>query len=89
MVDINLVPVKYITGSYKYDDGYPSSYDLLWDIVSSGKKSADIDTVTGMFPDDPEMISGILSELESSGYIRTNGKKITVTKTPWDGKGDE
>ena len=81
MIDRDAIPVKYITGSYRYEPSYPAPEDLLWDIVSAGKKTVSIQAVSGELE--------TLSALESEGYIRIKNDRITVIKTPWDGTCDK
>ncbi len=38
MIDIDLVPIKYITGSYKYESTYPTKEDFMWDMLCLGKE---------------------------------------------------
>ena len=81
MIDRDAIPVKYITGSYRYEPSYPAPEDLLWEIVSAGKKTVPAD-VSGGSPE-------LLAKLESEGYIKIKNDKITVIKTPWDGTCDK
>lgn len=82
MIDVKNLPLKYITGSYKYDPVYPTTMDLLFDIANTGKKSISVDDVDWI---EDDVKSHMISELVDSGYIKLNNNKITIIKTDWDG----
>jgi len=86
MIDIDLVPIKYITGSYKYESTYPTKEDFMWDMVCLGKKSVGIDTITHI---EKDVLDSIIETLEKEKYIKTSSNKISIIKTPWDGKSDK
>jgi len=82
MINEDLVPLKYITGSYRYEKRYPTAEDLLWDIVSIEKKSVTVDYIDWI---EDEIRDQLLGKLVESKNIKVNNGKITVLKTKWDG----
>lgn len=82
MINIELVPVKYITGTYKYDKDYPTSLDLLWDIVNIGKSTIAIDKIDWI---DSEKRDELIKKLNGE-YINISGNNITIIKTDWGWK---
>lgn len=81
MIENNL-PLKYITGSYKYDPVYPTKFDLLFELVNTGKKTINIDDIDWIMSD---IRNVLLNELVESGHIKINNNKLTIVKTFWDG----
>lgn len=86
MINIELVPVKYITGTYKYDSKYPTAEDLLWDIVTIGKKTINTDSIDWV---EEEKRDKLVSILEKAGFIKNNNNKIIILKTYWDERSNE
>lgn len=82
MINIELVPVKYITGTYKYDKDYPTSIDLLWDIVNIGNPTIAVDKIDWI---DSERRDELIKKLNGE-YINISGNNITIIKTDWGWK---
>lgn len=82
MINEDLVPLKYITGSYRYEKQYPTAEDLLWDIVSIEKKSVTVDYIDWI---EPEIRDLLLDKLVENKNIKVNNGKIKILKTDWDG----
>lgn len=85
MINVEFIPVKYITGSYRYEEKYPDAQDLLWDIVSLGKKTISVESIDWIENDKKEKL---ILELLENNYIKKNNNKISVIKTDWDGRCD-
>lgn len=86
MINIELIPIKYITGTYRYDEQYPTDKDLLWDIANIGKKNISIESIDWI---EEEKKNILLAKLENENYIKTKDNKITLLKTDWDGRSNE
>lgn len=86
MIDINLIPIKYITGTYRYDESYPTADDLMWDLVAIGKKSVSLDSIDWI---ETEVLEPLLDSLAGKGYIKNANNRITILKTDWDGQCDK
>ena len=85
MISIDNLPIKYITGSYKYDKLYPTQEDLLWDMINFGKKSFNIEYIDFI---ENELRDCLLNELETKKFIKIKDNKVTILNTPWNGTRD-
>lgn len=85
MINIDNLPIKYITGSYKYDKLYPTQEDLLWDMINFGKKSFNIEYIDFI---ENELRDCLLNELETKKFIKIKDNKVTILNTPWNGTHD-
>lgn len=83
MINQDLIPVRYITGTYRYADNYPTPEDLMWDIVSFGKKTVSADSIDWI---EEEKKEEILECLQKAGFISIENNKINILKTYWDGR---
>lgn len=80
-IDINNLPLKYITGSYRYDKTYPSGMDFLYDLVQTGKGGIKLDSVDWVGRD---TVLRLCESLSNDGYVEVKNGKIIVLKTPWN-----
>lgn len=86
MINIELVPIKYITGTYRYAKMYPTEKDLLWDIANIGKKNISIESIDWI---EEEKKDDLLAKLENENYIKIKDNKIALLKTDWDGRSNQ
>lgn len=82
MINVDKLPLKYITESYRLNNDYPTPLDLLYDISKTGK-TQDITAFAECY-DDAETVKNKLTELEELGYVKTTNNKVKLVKTPWD-----
>lgn len=80
-INIDNLPLKYITGSYRYDKNYPSDMDFLYDLVQTGKGGIKLDSVDWVGRDTALRLCESLSD---DGYVEVRNGKIIVIKTPWN-----
>ena len=80
-IDIDNLPLKYITGSYRYDRTYPSDMDFLYDLVQTGKGGVKLDSIDWIGRD---TALRLCESLCNDGFAEIRNGKINVIKTPWD-----
>lgn len=80
-ISIDNLPLKYITGSYRYDRTYPSGMDFLYDLVQTGKSGIKLDTIDWVGRD---TATRLCESLLNDGYVEVKNGKIIVLKTPWN-----
>jgi len=81
MINIDNLPLKYLTGSYRFDKDYPSETDFLYDLVQTGKRCVRLDSIDFVGKD---TAVSLCESLSNEGFVDFDGSKITVLKTPWD-----
>lgn len=81
MINIDNLPLKYLTGSYRFDKDYPSETDFLYDLVQTGKRCVRLDSLDFVGKD---TAVSLCESLSNEGFVDFDGSKITVLKTPWD-----
>lgn len=86
MINVELIPIKYITGTYKFEKQYPTAEDLLWDIVTIGKKTLPVEQIDWI---DEDKKDELLKHLSDNNYIKIANNKISILKTDWDGRRDQ
>ena len=88
MIDYNKVPVKYITGTYQYESTYPTSDDLLYDMVVYCGQKFKYGKLTEVVSADGDILAELMQELVNRGNIKVKDDNITILNTPWDGESD-
>lgn len=81
MINIDNLPLKYLTGSYRFDKDYPSQTDFLYDLVQTGKRSIKLDSVDWVGRD---TALSFCESLSKDGFISFDGNTIKILKTYWD-----
>lgn len=87
ILDQNKLKVKYILGTYKDLEKYPTGEDILYDILSSSDEGMFVDsTLQRLYINASNLVLSIL-ELEKEGYIKIeelkNKKFYTILKNPF------
>ena len=81
-IDIDSLPLKYITGSYRFGKGYPDCMDFLYDLVQTGRGSVKLESADWV---EPVVALRLCRELEDMGFVEMkNGNTINIKRTPWD-----
>ena len=88
-IDYNKVPVKYITGTYQYEETYPTACDLLYDMVSLCGQKFKYDKLAYIVKLDYDKLDELLLVLTDGGFVKKKDDNITILHTPWDGESND
>lgn len=88
MIDYAKVPVKYITGTYIYEESYPTPLDLLYEMATMCGERFKYDKLADVSRLDDDVLESLIEKLSDDGFVKTKNETITVIKTPWDGESD-
>lgn len=88
-INYNKVPVKYITGTFQYEESYPTTSDLLFEMATICGSKFKYEKLLDIVKVEEETIQDLLGILQDDGYVKISNGTITIIKTPWDGESND
>jgi hypothetical protein len=90
-INRNRLPAKYAMEVYKMVDGYPSTIDILYELVNVLEERKALETpfqasslLKEIVSREPDMdLVDSLDSLAKQGYLQKSGDHFTLVKHPW------